>query len=111
MEILEAVVPQAAVVLAEVFNKSALIRRKHMISLLQLLKDALLILGPTLILIILNGFILPHVHLTTGDGERKWIDMLGVITFCLYITFVMLYILATPKTVMRLIKELGLCTR
>lgn len=69
--------------------------------------DALLILVSTLCLIILNRFILPHVHMTTDDGERKRIDMLGVITRYLHIIFVILYIFETPKTVMRLIKELG----
>ena len=69
--------------------------------------DTLILLGSTLCLIILNIFILPHVHLTTVDGERKRTDVLGVITYCLYITFVMLYISATPKTVMRLIEGFG----
>lgn len=69
--------------------------------------DIVILLVSTLCLIIFNIFILTHVHLTTVDGERKRTDMLGVITYCLYITFVMLYILATPKTVMRLIKEFG----
>lgn len=66
--------------------------------------DALLILVSTLCLIMLNIFILPHVHMTNDDGR---IDMLGVITRYLYIICVILYIFETPKTAMRLIKELG----